>query len=185
MADELLTRDEVAALLGRDPEYVRKFLKRRGVAEQRGYRRSDVEPLIGYESQQGRRTDLLQPAATDAEPRSYIPPTQLALDITDRLRAEHRDCPQFKFGGCQPETPTTAELEIPAAATSAMLSIDDDWDDDADLNNAVRVIAAPVVAAELRRIYAAHWSNNTCCGHLIAELRDRADELDPPARQED
>lgn len=111
MADELLTRDDVAKLLGRDPEYVRKFLKRRGVAEQRGYRRSEVEPLIGYQSQQGRRTDLLQPATPAADPQGYTPPTQLAQDITDRLRAEHKDCPQFKFGGCQLAQLTTDDVQ--------------------------------------------------------------------------
>lgn len=67
MPDELLSRDEVADLLGIDPDYVRKFLTRRGVQEQRGYRRSDVEPLIGYQSQQGRRTDLHRPTAQEEQ----------------------------------------------------------------------------------------------------------------------
>lgn len=63
--DELLSRDQVAELLGLDPEYVRKFLSRRGVQEQRGYRRSDVEPLIGYQPRQGCRTDLHGPPTVE------------------------------------------------------------------------------------------------------------------------
>lgn len=107
----LLTRDQVAKLLGRDPEYVRKFLARRGIQEQRGYRRSEVEPLIGYQPQQGRRTDLLKPAAPDADPCAYTSPTQLARDITDRLRADHRDCPPFTFGACHLAHLTTDDVQ--------------------------------------------------------------------------
>jgi hypothetical protein len=58
MTDELLSRDQVAELLGKDPDYVRKFLRRRGVRHIEGYWRSEVEPLIGYQSRQGYRTDL-------------------------------------------------------------------------------------------------------------------------------
>lgn len=60
--DDVLTRDEVAELLGVDAEYVRKLLGRRGVTEVRGYRRADVEPLIDRTSRQGRRNDLPVPS---------------------------------------------------------------------------------------------------------------------------
>lgn len=81
------------------------------------------------------------------------------------------------------EMTESADLAIPYAAAAMLLSIDDDWDDDADLHNAVRAIAAPVVAAELRRL-AAEWSPVDEYGSR--KLRRRADELDPPAvRQED
>lgn len=62
--DEILSRDQVAELLDIEPDYVRKFLARRGVQEQRGYRRADVEPLVGYQRKQGYRTDLHGPAST-------------------------------------------------------------------------------------------------------------------------
>lgn len=56
---ELMTRDEVAALLGISPESVRSTLRRYGITEQRGYPRDQVESLrpVG----QGTRTDLRFP----------------------------------------------------------------------------------------------------------------------------
>lgn len=53
-----MTRDEVAALLGIQPDSVRNTLARYGIAEQRGYPREQVENLrrVG----QGYRTDLEQ-----------------------------------------------------------------------------------------------------------------------------
>lgn len=53
---ELLSREEVAEILGISPESVRSTLRRYGISEIRGYRRDQVEGLqrVG----QGRRTDL-------------------------------------------------------------------------------------------------------------------------------
>lgn len=56
MTGPLMSRDEVAAHLGIDPEYVRKLLSRHGITEQRGYPRDAVENL--QRPGQGRRTDL-------------------------------------------------------------------------------------------------------------------------------
>lgn len=91
-----------------------------------------------------------------------------------------------------PETPTAAELEIPAAAFRALHGV-------APLSAAeVRAIAAPVAAAELRRI--ADELDEICkdmreiddrtlrssgLATGVRTLRARADVLDPPARQED
>lgn len=55
MAD-LITRDEVAALLGISPDSVRKTLSRYGITEQRGYPRDQVLAL--QRKGQGHRTDL-------------------------------------------------------------------------------------------------------------------------------
>lgn len=86
------------------------------------------------------------------------------------------------------ETPTAADLEIPAAAAAMMLSIDDDWDNDGALNNAVRAIAAPVVAAAYRQ-QADQFETLIQPDSVLPEprtlrmvvdrLRARADELDP------
>lgn len=95
-----------------------------------------------------------------------------------------------------PETPTAAALEIPAASIAA-------WCEGPDINcgndeHDIRAIAAPVVAAELRRIAnlaepesplrpPSDWDAGylTACDQIAEQLRARADELDPPARQED
>lgn len=42
MADRLLTREEVAALLGIQPESVRSTLRRYGIVERRGYSEAAV-----------------------------------------------------------------------------------------------------------------------------------------------
>jgi hypothetical protein len=96
--DELLSRAQVAELLGLELDYVRKFLARRGIQEQRGYRRSEVEPLKDYERKQGRRTDLLTPvAAKPTERPDYTLPSKLAAEIAERLREAHKACPD---GSC-------------------------------------------------------------------------------------
>lgn len=56
--DPLMTRDEVAELLGVDPDYVRKLLARYGITEVRGYPRDAVEALPARRTGQGARTDL-------------------------------------------------------------------------------------------------------------------------------
>lgn len=32
--------------------------------------------------------------------KEYVLPSQLAIDITERLRRQHRDCPDFPHGAC-------------------------------------------------------------------------------------
>lgn len=54
---DLMPRDEVAALLGIDPEAVRSTLRRYGITEQRGYPRQQVMAL--QRPGQGARTDLV------------------------------------------------------------------------------------------------------------------------------
>ncbi|MCW2719026.1 hypothetical protein [Pseudonocardia sp.] len=59
MTDPLMSREEVAALLGIKPNSVRDVLRRRGITEQRGYPREAVEALDYVKrAGQGRRTDL-------------------------------------------------------------------------------------------------------------------------------
>lgn len=53
---ELMSRDEVAALLGIKPNSVRDTLRRHGITEQRGYPREQVENL--RRPGKGWRTDL-------------------------------------------------------------------------------------------------------------------------------
>lgn len=65
------------------------------------------------------------------------------------------------------------ELNIPNASFQAMLDCRDVWMDETELHGAIGEIAAPVVAAELRRI-AERLGTSTAAMHL----RDRADELD-------
>lgn len=31
----------------------------------------------------------------------YAPPTQLACDIAEKLRVDHKDCRAYEFGGCK------------------------------------------------------------------------------------
>lgn len=59
MTDPLMSRDEVAKLLGISPESVRKTLGRLGITEQRGYPREAVENL--KRPGRGHRTDLHGP----------------------------------------------------------------------------------------------------------------------------
>jgi hypothetical protein len=109
------------------------------------------------------------------------------------------------------EMTESAELAIPESASAAMFSIESDWEDDTELFGAIRLIAAPVVAAELRRIADEHhvsderarielvdakqagrlrdsdmWFGRSIALEATVELlRARADELDPPATEED
>jgi hypothetical protein len=53
---ELMSREEVAGLLGIKPNSVRDTLRRHGITEQRGYPREAVENL--KRPGQGYRTDL-------------------------------------------------------------------------------------------------------------------------------
>jgi DNA-binding CsgD family transcriptional regulator len=53
-----MTRDEIAALWGIDPEAVRSTLRRYGITEVRGYPREAVEAV--ERPGQGRRTDLIR-----------------------------------------------------------------------------------------------------------------------------
>lgn len=57
---ELMSREEVADLLGIDPESVRSTLRRYGVREERGYPRDEVLRAAQMRPRQGRRTDLLR-----------------------------------------------------------------------------------------------------------------------------
>jgi len=77
VAGELLSRDEVAALLGISPESVRKSLGRYGITELRGYPRGEVERLrrLG----RGRRGDLERKAHAVQKI-----PTLFLRDPTDR-----------------------------------------------------------------------------------------------------
>jgi hypothetical protein len=45
MTGRLLTRDQAAARLGINPEYVRKLMARRGVPEERGYPETAVDDI--------------------------------------------------------------------------------------------------------------------------------------------
>lgn len=58
MSEPLMTREEVASLLGIKPNSVRDTLRRYGITEQRGYPRDAVESLqrVG----RGFRTDLAE-----------------------------------------------------------------------------------------------------------------------------
>lgn len=56
VTDPLMSREEVAALLGIKPDSVRSTLRRYGITELRGYPRAQVENL--QRAGQGRRTDL-------------------------------------------------------------------------------------------------------------------------------
>ena len=67
MSDDVLTRDEVAALLRIDPEYVRKLMTRKGIRA--GYSRASVEALArtNWRAGQGRRTDLSPKTPSESE----------------------------------------------------------------------------------------------------------------------
>jgi hypothetical protein len=65
MTCPLMSRDEVAALLGIDPEAVRSTLRRYGIRELRGYPREAVEREMKNYPQQGRRTDLSEHTPED------------------------------------------------------------------------------------------------------------------------
>lgn len=56
MEEPLMTRDEVAELLGINPESVRSTMRRYGISEQRGYPRDQVTKL--KLKGRGRRTDI-------------------------------------------------------------------------------------------------------------------------------
>lgn len=58
--DTLMTRDEVADLLGIAPDSVRSTLRRYGVREERGYPRDEVHRVAQMHPRQGRRTDLIR-----------------------------------------------------------------------------------------------------------------------------
>lgn len=97
------------------------------------------------------------------------------------------------------ETPTAAELAIPAESVARLVTLMDGYyesDDEAVVD--ARYVAAPVVAAELRaqaafldraierRGNTRNVQNiNKAYAFMARVFRDRADELDPPARQED
>jgi hypothetical protein len=68
--DALMTREEVATLLGISPESVRKTMHRYGITERRGYPRSEVEGL--RRPGRGARTDL----AKTTEPTAPTGPTR-------------------------------------------------------------------------------------------------------------
>lgn len=53
-----MSREEVAALLGIQPESVRSTLRRYGITEQRGYLRDAVEALPQRLKGRGYRSDL-------------------------------------------------------------------------------------------------------------------------------
>lgn len=55
-ADNLMTREEAAEVLGVAPESVRHVLRRYGITEERGYPRDQVLAL--KRKGRGRRTDL-------------------------------------------------------------------------------------------------------------------------------
>jgi hypothetical protein len=61
MSGDVMSTDEVAALLGIDREAVRSTMRRYGIPH--GWPRADVEALKarGYGQGQGRRTDLRHP----------------------------------------------------------------------------------------------------------------------------
>lgn len=64
MADPLMSREEVAALLKIEPNSVRNTLRRYGITERRGYPRDAVESLqrVG----RGFRSDLTSSAEQEA-----------------------------------------------------------------------------------------------------------------------
>ena len=62
MTGQLMTRAEVAALLGISPDSVRNTLARAGIGEVRGYPRELVERLAERRPMRGYRTDLHGPA---------------------------------------------------------------------------------------------------------------------------
>jgi hypothetical protein len=85
-----------------------------------------------------------------------------------------------------PETPTAAELEIPPAAVDAYFVC---GCSESGIRAGYKPEALPaVVAAELRRIADEPGMGFMTGPHDVSaanRLRARADELDPPARQED
>lgn len=58
MSDDLMSRDEAAAVLGVAPQSVRHVLRRYGVTEERGYPPERVREVARNRKGQGRRTDL-------------------------------------------------------------------------------------------------------------------------------
>jgi hypothetical protein len=62
MNRQLMTRAEVAAMLGISPDSVRNTLARAGITEERGYPRERVERLAERRPMRGYRTDLHGPA---------------------------------------------------------------------------------------------------------------------------
>lgn len=70
------------------------------------------------------------------------------------------------------DTTPAVDLEIPRAAFDALHDAAD-----APMTRYVQAIAAPVVAAELRRLIKEEFSGNGS-GHVRAALRARAEELD-------
>lgn len=77
----------------------------------------------------------------------------------------------------------TPELPVPAEAMATLDAIAPGRN--RGLRNDVRAVAAPVVAAELRRIADEHWNRNLIApADLRHWLRARADELDPPTSKD-
>lgn len=77
----------------------------------------------------------------------------------------------------------TVELAIPATALARSIAPHGVLMTEAEEADQIRYVAAPVVAAELRRLSDSALIQDE---FDVASLRRRADELDPPAvRQED
>lgn len=107
---------------------------------------------------------------------TYTGPSHLATDIAATLWDNHRDCPAGGDGHC----------------TLGHISTD-------DVQEVIDLAKGPVVAAELRRIADVLDSEanaedgqeesdqpfNYGLGTAVKILRGRADELDPPATEED
>lgn len=99
--DELMSREQVAALLGGiSPESVRSWARRQKPPVRFGYSRADVEAAIARRTGQGRRTDLEKAAAK--------PIAEAITTMRDQLAAIHQQpkdtatmCTSDEWCNCQ------------------------------------------------------------------------------------
>lgn len=122
MTDQLMPRDEVAALFGIAPSAVRSTLRRYGITEQRGYPRERVEAAAAARPGRGARTDL--------KPRVRLTEMQLVVidgspvgEVTDWAPVTGHFLVPQRWNGCRGDI-HLRDADHPELGVLATLPID-------------------------------------------------------------